>query len=39
MEVANVVNDNEQILLDGEEMFNKALLDDFIAKGDIDGGY
>ncbi|EGQ1731397.1 magnesium transporter [Staphylococcus pseudintermedius] len=37
MEVANVVNDNEQILLDGEEMFNKALLDDFIAKGDIDG--
>ncbi|EGQ1275359.1 magnesium transporter [Staphylococcus pseudintermedius] len=37
MEVANVVNDNEKILLDGEEMFNKALLDDFIAKGDIDG--
>ncbi|HAR6053319.1 TPA: magnesium transporter [Staphylococcus pseudintermedius] len=37
MEVANVVNDNEQILLDGEEMFNKALLDDFITKGDIDG--
>ncbi|EGQ2906151.1 magnesium transporter [Staphylococcus pseudintermedius] len=37
MEVANVVNDNEQILLDGEEIFNKALLDDFIAKGDIDG--
>ncbi|MBZ8174882.1 magnesium transporter [Staphylococcus delphini] len=37
MEVANVVNDNEQILLDDEEMFNKALLDDFIAKGDIDG--
>ncbi|EHC9953103.1 magnesium transporter [Staphylococcus pseudintermedius] len=37
MEVANVVNDNEQILLDGEEMFNKALLDDFIAKGDIGG--
>ncbi|HAR6542470.1 TPA: magnesium transporter [Staphylococcus pseudintermedius] len=37
MEVANVVNDNEQLLLDGEEMFNKALLDDFIAKGDIDG--
>ncbi|EGQ3384172.1 magnesium transporter [Staphylococcus pseudintermedius] len=37
MEVANVVNDNEQILLDGEEMFNKSLLDDFIAKGDIDG--
>ncbi|MBC8713877.1 magnesium transporter [Staphylococcus pseudintermedius] len=37
MEVANVVNDNEQILLDGEEMFNKALLDDFIAKGYIDG--
>ncbi|EMV3081256.1 magnesium transporter [Staphylococcus pseudintermedius] len=32
-----MVNDNEQILLDGEEMFNKALLDDFIAKGDIDG--
>ncbi|GAB0233496.1 magnesium transporter [Staphylococcus pseudintermedius] len=31
------MNDNEQILLDGEEMFNKALLDDFIAKGDIDG--
>ncbi|MTV23082.1 magnesium transporter [Staphylococcus delphini] len=37
MEVANVVNDNEQILLGDEEMFNKALLDDFIAKGDIDG--
>ncbi|PCF44065.1 magnesium transporter [Staphylococcus delphini] len=37
MEVANVVNDNEKILLDDEEMFNKALLDDFIAKGDIDG--
>ncbi|EGQ3894626.1 TPA: magnesium transporter [Staphylococcus pseudintermedius] len=37
MEVANVVNDNEKILLDGEEIFNKALLDDFIAKGDIDG--
>ncbi|MCE5745933.1 magnesium transporter [Staphylococcus pseudintermedius] len=32
-----MVNDNEKILLDGEEMFNKALLDDFIAKGDIDG--
>ncbi|UAS26119.1 magnesium transporter [Staphylococcus pseudintermedius] len=32
-----MVNDNEQILLDGEEMFNKALLDDFIAKGDIVG--
>lgn len=32
-----MVNDNEQILLDGEEMFNKALLDDFITKGDIDG--
>ncbi|EII2743595.1 magnesium transporter [Staphylococcus pseudintermedius] len=32
-----MVNDNEQILLDSEEMFNKALLDDFIAKGDIDG--
>ncbi|HEC2158568.1 magnesium transporter [Staphylococcus delphini] len=32
-----MVNDNEQILLDDEEMFNKALLDDFIAKGDIDG--
>ncbi|EIE3591079.1 magnesium transporter [Staphylococcus pseudintermedius] len=32
-----MVNDNEQILLDGEEIFNKALLDDFIAKGDIDG--
>ncbi|EOT2040274.1 magnesium transporter [Staphylococcus pseudintermedius] len=32
-----MVNDNEQILLDGEEMFNKALLDDFIVKGDIDG--
>lgn len=32
-----MVNDNEQILLDGEEMFSKALLDDFIAKGDIDG--
>ncbi|EKH2195191.1 magnesium transporter [Staphylococcus pseudintermedius] len=32
-----MVNDNEQILLDGEEMFNKALLDDFIEKGDIDG--
>ncbi|EIA5739070.1 TPA: magnesium transporter [Staphylococcus pseudintermedius] len=32
-----MVNDNEQILLDGEEMFNKSLLDDFIAKGDIDG--
>ncbi|WQK78605.1 magnesium transporter [Staphylococcus pseudintermedius] len=32
-----MVNENEQILLDGEEMFNKALLDDFIAKGDIDG--
>lgn len=32
-----MVNDNEQLLLDGEEMFNKALLDDFIAKGDIDG--
>lgn len=32
-----MVNDNEQILLDGEEMFNKALLDNFIAKGDIDG--
>ncbi|GAB0235472.1 magnesium transporter [Staphylococcus pseudintermedius] len=31
------MNDNEKILLDGEEMFNKALLDDFIAKGDIDG--
>ncbi|WP_375804095.1 magnesium transporter [Staphylococcus pseudintermedius] len=25
------------MLLDGEEIFNKALLDDFIAKGDIDG--
>ena len=37
MEVANVVNDNEQILLDDEEMFNKALLDDLIANGDIDG--
>ncbi|NBK47629.1 magnesium transporter [Staphylococcus delphini] len=37
MEVANVVNDNEQILLGDEELFNKALLDDFIAKGDIDG--
>ncbi|WP_192869229.1 magnesium transporter [Staphylococcus delphini] len=32
-----MVNDNEKILLDDEEMFNKALLDDFIAKGDIDG--
>ncbi|HGH0842794.1 TPA: magnesium transporter [Staphylococcus pseudintermedius] len=32
-----MVNDNEKVLLDGEEMFNKALLDDFIAKGDIDG--
>ncbi|MDK3650630.1 magnesium transporter [Staphylococcus pseudintermedius] len=32
-----MVNDNEKILLDGKEMFNKALLDDFIAKGDIDG--
>lgn len=32
-----MVNDNEKILLDGEEVFNKALLDDFIAKGDIDG--
>ncbi|ELP8743052.1 magnesium transporter [Staphylococcus pseudintermedius] len=32
-----MVNDNEKILLDGEEIFNKALLDDFIAKGDIDG--
>ncbi|UXS28739.1 magnesium transporter [Staphylococcus delphini] len=32
-----MVNDNEQILLGDEEMFNKALLDDFIAKGDIDG--
>ncbi|VED63420.1 magnesium transporter [Staphylococcus delphini] len=32
-----MVNDNEQILLGDEELFNKALLDDFIAKGDIDG--
>lgn len=32
-----MVNDNEQILLDDEEMFNKALLDDLIANGDIDG--
>ncbi|HEC2226581.1 TPA: magnesium transporter [Staphylococcus delphini] len=32
-----MVNDNEQILLDDEEIFNKALLDDLITKGDIDG--
>ncbi|MFP4913242.1 magnesium transporter [Staphylococcus coagulans] len=37
MEVANVANENEQIILDDEEIFDKDLLDDLIANEDIDG--
>ena len=37
MEVANVANENEQIILDDEEIFDKDLLDDLIAKENIDG--